>query len=77
MLLEPFTARLVIAEFADQDAVDGRTAFAHAFDVFFRHLANPQNSRPLQSRVREVNRAVAERLVEIAAPDQYQIDNVA
>ena len=33
--------------------------------------------RALQSGVRQVDRAVSERLVEIASPDQYQVDNIA
>ena len=41
------------------------------------HLTNPEHPATLQSGVGEVDRAVSQRLVEIAAPDQHQRDNVA
>ena len=64
-------------ELRDLDAVDGRPRLAHLPDFLFGHFADPQHPMPLQAGVGEIDGAFVERLVEIAAPDQDEVHEIA
>jgi hypothetical protein len=77
MRFEPLLSFLMVGKFADHDAVDRRRSVPNTIDLVAGHFPNPQHPRSLQTRVREVDRAVCERLVEIASLDQNQRHHVA
>jgi hypothetical protein len=49
------------------------TGLAHPADFLFAHHAKLQHTMPLQAGMRQVDGAFADRLVEVAAPDQYEV----
>src|SRR6202041_2610017 len=77
VLAQPFLELGMRGKFGDFDPVDRRTGFAHALDVCLRHFPNPNDTMSLQSAARQVHVAFVERQVEVAAVDQYEVDQIA
>lgn len=59
------------------DGVHGGAGLAHSPDVFLGHLSDPQHAVLLQAGVGEVDRALAEGLIQVAAPDENQTADVS
>jgi len=76
VLAEPSLKISVRFKFLYLNAVDGRPRLTDSFDVLFGHLADPKHLMPLQSGVSEIDGTLIQRPVEVAAPDQNEIDEI-
>src|SRR5438270_172455 len=77
MFAEPFFQSFLRLELGDLNAVDGWPGFADRFDVRFAHLLNPHHAMALEPAGRKVDGPFVQRHVEIAAPNQHEIDEIA
>src|SRR5579872_1213677 len=75
--LQPFLEFSVRLEFRDLDAVDRRPGLADLPDFLLAHLPHPNDAMPLQARSGQVGRGIAQWPVEVAAPNQHQVHEIA
>ena len=64
-------------ELGHLNAVDSRPRFSYRLDFVFAHLADPKDAVTLQAGGSQVDRAVGERAVEIAAFYQDEVNEIA
>lgn len=74
---EPFLEGGMGLEFRHLDTVDGRPGLADGPDFVGAHLADPEHQMPLQAGVRRIDGTLIQRPIEVAAPDQNEIHEVA
>lgn len=74
---KPLLQLLVRLELSNFDAVDGQSGIANLLYVVLAHLAYPEHAVTLQTGTDEVDVRIAERFVEGAAANQYEVDEVA
>lgn len=76
ILTEPFLESSLRLEFTNLDTVNRRACLADLPNFFLAHLPHPYDPMPLQAGSCQVGGAIAQGLVEIASPDQDQVNNV-
>lgn len=77
ILGQPCLEGILRIELPYVDAVNGGPRATDLADFLLSHLADPQDPPPLESARGQVDGSFIERLVEVAAADQYKVHEVA
>jgi hypothetical protein len=76
MLAEPIFESGVVFKFRDLNAVDRRAGFANLLNLIGAHFPNPQHAMLLQAGMCQVDCALTQRSIDVAATDQNKINEI-